>query len=134
MADTLLKKLLDRVVGRVNRGDMRRIFYDVLEALDECFALINVEGDDGGSYLYLVHGGCMEERPLEESKQECFRQRHFYLSMPDWCLYDLLLKQMSPAEAAAYSIWGGTAGANPALVLNRSERFFELIQAAVSLE
>lgn len=134
MADTLLKRLLDRVVGRVNRGDMRRIFYDVLEALDECYALINVEGDDGGSYLYLVHDGCMEERPFEESKTETFRQKHFYLSLPDWTLYDLLLKQMSPAEAVAYSTWGGTADAHPALVFRRSERFFELIQAAVSLE
>ena len=34
MADTLLKKLLDRVIGRVNRGDLRRVFYDVLDALD----------------------------------------------------------------------------------------------------
>ena len=134
MADTLLKKLLDRVISRVNRGDMRRVFYDVLEALEGCYALINVEGDDGGSYLYLVQGGCMDECPLEESKTETFRQKHFYLSMPDWTLYDLLLKQMSPAEAVAYATWGGTADAHPALVFRRSERFFELIQTAVSLE
>ena len=134
MADTLLKKLLDRVVGRVNRGDMRRVFYEILEALEGCYLLVDVEGDDGGSFLYLVEGGCMEERPLEERQQECFRQKHFYLAMPDWTLYDLLLKQMSPAEAVAYATWGGTAEAHPALVFRRSERFFELIQVAVSLE
>lgn len=134
MADTLLKKLLDRIVGKVNRQEVRPVFYDVLEALEGCYALINIEGDDGGSYLYLVRGGCMDERPFEESKTETFRQRHFYLSLPDWALYDLLLKEMSPAEAVAYATWGGTAEAHPALVFRRSERFFELIQAAMSLE
>ena len=134
MAATLLKKLMDRLVERISRKDMRGAFYDILEALDGCYVLLEVSGDDGGTWLYkVVEASRLAECALEEREGQAFRERHFYIGMPDYILYDILLKEMTPGEAAAYAQWGGTASSHPSWVYLKSQRFFDLLQTAVDL-
>ena len=133
MTDTLLGKLMDRIVQRISSRQMRPVFYEILAALDECYVLIDVSGDDGGQWLYLVWDGTLQEKPLMELESALFRERHFTILIPDWTLYDILLKQMTPIEASAYASWGGTEAAHPSWVYLRSAKFFELLQAAVDL-
>mgnify|MGYP001566967153 FL=1 len=134
LSDTLLKRLMVRIVDRINRAEVRPAFLDILNALDSCYLLLEIEGDDGGTWLYLIQNCQLQEKPLAEAKSLSFREKHFYLSMPDWTLYDILLKQMTPAEAVAYAQWGGSAEAHPSWVFLSSSKVFEMLQLAVSLE
>lgn len=131
--DTLLKKLMDKTLLRVSKREVQPIFYDILQALEGGYILVEVSGDDGGTWLYLARDDGLYEAPLSEMATPAFKRRHFFISMPDSVLYDVLLKDITPAQAVAYSSWGGTEETHPSWTYLRSSKFFQLIQAAVSL-
>lgn len=130
MAETLLGRLINRTVQKTNSRQLRPIFTDLLEALDGTYLLLEIRGDDGGVWLFLIQDGQLLSRALEEAESADFKHRYLYFALPDWLMYDLLLKSKTPSEAMAYAEFGGTANSHPSWVRLKGSKLLELIQMA----
>ncbi|MFQ5861466.1 MAG: hypothetical protein ACE5IG_07970 [Dehalococcoidia bacterium] len=115
----LLKRLIaEGFVRRVTAPDADPQLLELFRGLADTYVLLDIEGSDGGKWLYQVEmaGGRVriEERDLQETETEAYRAKHFILALPDWVIYDVLLGDMTVQEAMDHAAWGGSLMAHPA--------------------
>ena len=117
-SEPLLKRLIrEGFITQVSKPGLHPDLMELFKSLSETYFYVNIDGPDGGNWLYRVNlqNGLvsMEERDLVELDSQEYKDKHFILALPDWVIYDALLGEMSLDEAMDYASWGGGFASYP---------------------
>ena len=116
--EPLLKRLIrEGFIAQVSKPGLHPDLMEVFKGLSGAYFYVNIDGSDGGNWLYMINvqGGrvSIEERDLGELDSPEYRDNHFILALPDWAIYDALLGDMPLEEAMDHASWGGSFASHP---------------------
>lgn len=116
--EPLLKRLIrEGFIVQVSKPDLHPDLLDVFKSLSDAYFYVNIDGPDGGNWLYKIkaqdNGVRIEERDLSELNCDAYRDNHFILALPDWVIYDALLGDMALEDAMDHASWGGSFTSHP---------------------
>jgi len=116
--EPLIKRLIrEGFINQVSKPNLHPDLVGLFKGLSGTYFYVNIEGDDGGNWLYKVNAEAdpiaIEERDSAELDSEEYRSNHFVLALPDWVLYDALIGEIPLEEALDHASWGGGFASHP---------------------
>jgi len=117
-SEPLLKRLIrEGFIAQVSKPGLHSDLKELFNSLSGTYFYVNIEGKDGGNWLYKIvaqNGRVrIDERALSELDSPEYRDSHFILALPDWVIYDALLGEMALEEALDHASWGGGLASHP---------------------